>query len=108
MKQHISVEQLQQLTEEQQQRLRELWKPKRFDVSYDGENARSLNFGDYNANKTESPLLNIGQMIELLRMKSPDKLKDIFFYMAYEIEDDEIQNVDDICDQLWEAIKSIL
>ncbi len=94
MKHRIDASQLNELTDEQKQKLREWWKPQRFDIFYDfggkrrlivleGElrgNSRVLYYGerrvDYviyhiegDLNTNLLPLLSIGQLIELLESK---------------------------------------
>lgn len=94
MKQRISVEDLQQLTEEQKERLREWWKPQEGDWFFGthggGRNHQycgpeqyvwilspyQVDSGVYGASLEESPpdegalpLLSIGQLIELLDEK---------------------------------------
>lgn len=122
MKQRITAEDLQQLTDEQKQRLRIWWKPHAFDIFYDsGEKKRRvlldaemrggsmvLFYGDRRVdyviyhidgdlNRNLLPLLNIGQMIELLHDRGGMKPFDLYDYVA-----------DDICDALWEAVKEVL
>ena len=91
MKQIITISQLQELTPEQQNKLRDWWQPKKYDqvvytYQYDGEWATSETIikGLYNGNPTKVeevsdldgeyvfmkdkclPLLNIGQMFDIL------------------------------------------
>lgn len=94
MKQYITVEQLLEMSEEQQARLREWWEPKDADWFYGTHGGRrgthfkkevwilspyTVDSGIYGASLEESPpdedalpLLSIGQMIELLKSKTPD------------------------------------
>ena len=104
MKRRITVEQLQELTEEQQQRLREWWKPTAWDVIvvYHGMGMKVTNV--YNEmvstdKKVCMPLLSIGQMIEMLQLY---KDKDIFKYHDIDITDENL------CDALWSAVKQVL
>jgi hypothetical protein len=105
MKQRISIEQLQELTGEQQQRLRELWEPQCYDAYYDSVfdvynvviNDAFGNVSEYvmqNKNRL-LPLLNIGQMIELLTLS---KAKHVILHEKY----------NELCDALWSAVKEVL
>jgi hypothetical protein len=114
MKQRITIEQLQELTEEQQQRLREWWKPQLYDVFIeiliDDEIIEgSIERKTYEPSKEALPLLDIGQMIELLHSKpSAYELIDICDCMdAYGgiIISEPINN---LCDALWQAVKQVL
>jgi len=123
MKRRITVEDLQQLTPEQQQKLRELWKPKWDDLVMDfrGKESRlsieSNNFylelygkdGLKKYSDTKLPLLNIGQMIELLPLcysgegkywTSTDYDKPSHFGIWWEGEE--------LCDALWKEVKEEL
>jgi hypothetical protein len=109
MKQRITIDQLQELTEEQQQRLEEWWKPEEGDLVY------NKFFNEFK--QEELPLLDIGQMIELLRDTRPkvniyfsgslgneitipfDKIPSLVSAIAKE---------SDICDCLWSAVKQVL
>jgi hypothetical protein len=124
MKRRITIEQLQELTEEQKQRLREWWKPNKYDVAIDFKydnyefpveqvfDDKLIDFVDYGWEIPDSkkddclPLLSIGQMIELLSEKSISRLSYIFQCLAYNIEDEEVQS--DICTELWQAVKQVL
>jgi hypothetical protein len=107
MKQRISIEQLQELTEEQQYRLREWWKPQEGDWYHDktyGESYYGMEVGGYDVYTLEPaiddlPLLNIGQMIELLQSFND---KDIWKYNDIDI------TSDNFCDALWSAVKEVL
>ncbi len=78
MKRRITVDQLQELTPEQRQKLRGLWQPTRYDIAVstiDGSffeaNVDWLeNFRDSEAKELFLPLLSIGKMIELLQDKA--------------------------------------
>jgi hypothetical protein len=72
--QHITPEMLQELTDEQKERLREWWEPKDGDLvqSVKYPDGRSLLLGAILDEKTKDkylPLLSIGQCIELLGEK---------------------------------------
>jgi hypothetical protein len=130
MKQRISVEQLQELTEEQQRRLREWWKLQPGDIMFDvkmecletlvgGSNGKAI----IEHIKSESklrflPLTNIGQMIELLneKKKQNEKLeinapiglisKWSVWYANGEFPKKYENN--ELCDALWQAVKEVL
>jgi hypothetical protein len=120
MKQRISVEQLYELNEHQQNKLRELWHPKDdsgeiglhiiegiFLVNYTAGNHI------YDAHEREFikehclPLLNIGQMIELLGINMVSCVQYVTPAWAVHCNAKEYCGVE-LCDALWEAIKSIL
>lgn len=118
MKKRISVDQMRELTKEQKKKLCEWWHPEHGDNFYDyietaytdcivflnGNDIKGCQGDEY---KKENclPLLNIGQMIELLENKEHNNhlIRQIFH-----ITSSQIDNVDNLCDALWEAIKSIL
>jgi hypothetical protein len=134
MKQRITVEQLQQLTEEQQQRFREWWKPSIGDAftNYYADfgwtynnivggckgywNCESvIDDGDNPSEQPDEdslPLLNIGQMIELLENKNPSLKIENNYYD--EIDPDSFiwgvdgKRADNFCDALWNAVKKVL
>jgi hypothetical protein len=117
MKQRITVEQLQELSERQQQKLREWWKPEcgdwvcdnaweegllhiDFDTDWIVYNNYTDNLGfdwDEKVIKDElSPLVNIGQMIELLGREQACRT------MMREWHSNEL------ADCLWSAVKEVL
>jgi hypothetical protein len=120
MKQRISIEQLQELTGEQQQRLREWWKPQEGDWYHDktyGESYYGMEVGGYDVYTLKPaiddlPLLNIGQMIELLENKNPSLKIENNYYD--EIDPDSFiwgvdgKRADNFCDALWNAVKKVL
>ena len=130
MKQHITVEQLMELTEEQQQRLRELWKREFGDVFYitdykDNKEVQmqvmdrvwQLIVKDYR--KEFLPLLSIGQMIELLDNKTNELRKKDYPTEQDDKTDNDIaitlsdiyktlREGNDLCDVLWQAVKQVL
>lgn len=115
MKQRITIDDIRKLTQKQQVKLRQLWHPSigdtvndRYDNSVMFVNSR---VDDYNitlirgnsrmkVTKEEClPLLNIGQMIELLEDKQIEWRLDTFT-----INQDEINikyNKNELCDTLW-------
>ena len=129
MKRRISVEDLNQLTEEQKQKLRDWWKPADGDWFYGCHGDckedecpcsfhRAKEFilspyivdsGHYGASLSESPhskdalpLLDISQMIELLLEKEPRHDFDIDFAHCNFTKEDEI------CDRLWGEVIKVL
>lgn len=153
MKQRITSEQLNELTNKQKEQLREWWKPQQGDYVYvisehkrtnrktavltvvsDKKSPRPamtghnnpvhvyhLMFtndskGDIAESKNLIPLLSIGQMIELLETKYPtlhiDKdlkegLMETDRYRVFQQSRGTSQS-DNLCDTLWEALKTIL
>jgi hypothetical protein len=114
MKQRITVEQLNELTDDQKKRLREWWKPWPADVVLYGEkedliiynhNTRShLYEQDWLIEKDHLlPLLSIGQMIELT--ESTNIIK---YNGGWSLEEDAISFHTELCDALWEAVKQML
>lgn len=129
MKQFISIQQLQELTPEQQNKLREWWQPQKYDrVAYtykyydNYETSEILIKGLYNGNpiKVEEvsdldgeyvflksqclPLLNIGQMFDiLLGCKCIDCAKK----MLNENTQNKFYGME-LCDSLWKLTKEYL
>jgi len=131
MKQRINIDQLQELTSDQQNKLRDLWKPKQYDyVAYTYEYYEKLitnevvikglynndpNFveevsdleGEYVFPKCNClPLMNIGQMIEILGNDWYDELFICqFYHNEYYVEN---SYDGEFVDALWEKVKYIL
>ena len=123
MKQRISVEDIKQLTPDQQAKLRAWWQPQdgdyfstKYEEQFVGE-ALPINYGEYEKAKpsdSECPLLSIGQCLELLGNKlfsitppwdSHNRLGTWSIWVdgqGYGEKGDELINV------LWQAVKSIL
>lgn len=116
MKQRITVEQLQELTPEQREKLREWWKPEEYDLAvvngairgcYDDGEYTCFDFitkefrKDSGCNITGPayPLLSIGQCTEILSSKSTVFNNEKCFYETLEPE---------LIDALWGAIKEVL
>ena len=134
MKQHITPEQLQELTEEQKERLREWWvvregdrffaKGKWEDIA--GESApgcvESYDFDGESWDKKDClPLLSVGQCIELLEEKDPgswamNRSKSGGWYITssnlygpkYHIITDGGKDFVELIDALWQAVKEVL
>lgn len=119
MKQRIDVSQLLQLTPEQQEKLREWWKPDRLDIVYWHKESRedTLSMCHWQGASKEDllPLLSIGQMIELLQDSPNTEYSDQFTEPRWRVfkggmwyEFPVALDWDGLCDQLWQAVKEIL
>ena len=73
MKQRISAEDLAELTPEQQERLREWWRPENGDMSLSPQGVPKVYVGDITQKDRNTPLLSIGQCIELLKDKTNEQ-----------------------------------
>lgn len=117
MNQRITLEQIQELNEEQKVRLREWWmgsNPRLSDVyvlkfkydditRYEGPylNSGHRDFlADFNTGEA-LPLLTIGQMIDVIDQGKDDQ-------MWHVMADIESCRVNDLCDRLWETVKLVL
>jgi hypothetical protein len=127
MKQHITIDQLNELSDKGKERLREWWRPVAGDCVYE----ISFDMVDFTTEDCEGmwpqlsiilsdkqrhlPLLSIGQMIEFLvgtygKRVDMDQVKDCSRdtsewiveakHMSYHAEE--------LCDALWESVKEIL
>ncbi|MNP52803.1 hypothetical protein D3C76_1472190 [compost metagenome] len=101
MKQRIAIDQLNELSEDQKDRLQGLWKPQRGDMFFNTQNNFVLlaEAGDLLSKKDCLPLLSIGQMIEILQ--EYDRFVDIWY-----IEKNVF--MPNLCDVLWDELKKIL
>ena len=120
MRQHISIENLQELSPEQQEKLRAWWSShqQQGDVficlGNDFLSGKTFSWDGHNKPFNKSiPLVSIGQMIELIDPRE----ETIFTMMKYIASDSKIYRVcvngteyfgDTMCGCLWEAVKSIL
>jgi len=130
MKQNIAISQLQELTAEQQIKLRDLWKPKQYDLvaytyKYNDDELKTdkvIIKGLYNNDPTKIeevsdmegeyvfpkenclPILNIGQMFEILLGCS---CIDCTKRMLNENTQNKIYGID-LCDVLWKLTKEYL
>ena len=136
MKQIISIDQLQEVTLEQQDKLREWWKPKQYDqvaytykYHYELVTSKIIIKGLYNGNPTKVeevsdlegeyvflksqclPLLNIGQCIELLINYDPCTVLEKHPVWPdgdiYKWDANESTEIE-LIDALWEEIKKSL
>jgi len=112
MKRRITVEQLQELTEEQQQRLREWWKPEHGDwyLQYWIDDEPSLLIYDSHTYLDDMflPLLDIGQMIELLSEKGMVGIEQWNGYWKAFYRNSLQTHKGELCDALWQAVKEVL
>lgn len=134
IKQRISMEQLQELTDQQKERLREWWQPHDYDIVWDGKTdfAVECDLGGqmYLANDQDGlcppfgkdgllPLLSVGQCVELLQSFDealsfnrktglfPNELN----VFGWEVELrllDKWFTEKELIDALWEAVKAVL
>jgi hypothetical protein len=125
MKRRLTVEQLNELTSEQKDHLREQWIPEKYDICLCGDltgiviifHVESQEIGgvfdnyiwlsdegEYTTKDNLLPLLDIGQMMELLAYKGIGVLK------GKELNNNsykgDMQNY--ICDALWRAVKAVI
>lgn len=118
MKRRITVEQLNELTDEQKQKLRDWWSIPNYGDFYTDTNLGEGCWMDPDRKPVQTinnclPLLDIGQMIELL-----DPKEETIFTMCnmisaqpriYEITvSGNSYFADNMCDALWEVVKKVL
>lgn len=133
MKQHITVDQLNELTADQKDRLRKWWRPLEYDLAVvngcvrccydDGEYncfaVKSKEFGrDHGCNITGPalPLLSAGQCIQLIKYKVDDwgmtymdTTCDWCVYLGpYESDHKRCWGADELIDGLWRVVKEVL
>lgn len=122
MKQQISIEQLKELTVEQQEHLQKLWEPQDGDwiaqISHDYVlliEKGSLEISSKSTIKYNFlPLLTIGQMIELLSVLNQESPEDEGDNLAEDADDSASEyriswRVDEeLADRLWESVKMVL
>lgn len=119
MKQNITIEQLNELSDKGKEKLREWWKPKEGDLTdcgtyyYDGEYVFFENKMD--GNQKCYPLLSIGQMIEFLDDNKMIMDIDPHYQIGYLHGEKFIVGGKticwwdkELCDVLWLAIKKVL
>ena len=94
MKQHITSEQLKELSEKEQEKLRQYW--------HKTGRKEGYLYGDY---EQTLPILNIGQMIEYLVSKTATKNR---LYLGWLTDKDYIINTENLCDDLWKRVKENL
>lgn len=120
MKQHITIEQLNELTDKGRERLREWWKPKTLgELFYDPEHGYvawnpSTPMKMRIAEVEPLPILSIGQMIEFLGQKTIEidayeQRWDSWAVGVWERDGMSIRHESsELCDALWEAVKEVL
>jgi len=135
---HITAEQLQELTEDQKERLRAWWKPEEGDKFYgkdwrgryctewcvyvneEGEVYR-YGYGDIDKMEDCLPLLSIGQMIELLAEEDPGSwsincttsggwyiTSNNLYGPKFYVTNNDGTDFIELCDALWQAVKEAL
>lgn len=126
MKQHVTVEQVNQLSEKGKNSLREWWKPIEGDffmrinpvdasiqveTTYSSWNDR---YEDNNPDNLSFPLLSIGQMIEFLDHHAVKNWQIALHKPLYDINypdskvSPDFEDFDNLCDALWDVVKEIL
>jgi len=116
MKQRIEASQLQELTPEQQEKLRAWWKPRQGDLFTSLDSSVRVKYvidvdkegyiyggRDWHPKSECLPLLNIGQMLQLIDESG--------FYARYQYMVGHSRNSclpSDFCDQLWNDVREIL
>jgi hypothetical protein len=102
MKQHITLDQLNELSEEEKKKLSD------WNLNWNPDNEVMMTWVKCGDNLC-LPLLSIGQMIEFIgnRRVYPDLDSLLGDYLVCN-EDYEHHNVEEWCDILWEAVKELL
>ena len=120
MKQHITENQLNELSEKGKKRLRKWWKPAFADWCSDGLYRGIVDRAGYrfvgkippamNYQFMPLPLLSIGQMIELLDEHNRGSESANILPTTNDINKDyiDVKPVDEWCDAFWEAVKVVL
>lgn len=100
MKQHVTPEQLSDLSEHGKARLREWWRPKHCDLYWPS--------GSNGSGTRDYPLLSIGQMIEFLEQMFEEG-KDIrHYHHGIGFKNIVWDNKEDLRDALWNACVEVL
>lgn len=122
MKQNITVDDLNQLSEKGKKSLRNWWKPQEGDLCYRPDQPRRSIWlnpdGDIKGVKDFFlpiyPLLSIGQMIEFLGKRWIEYIRYVYdpknelYKLEDSFDDIYIPNYEKLCDELWEAVKEVL
>jgi len=117
MKQRITIEQLKELTEEQKDRLRELWSPRLGDAYYHEYSDEAINTYYEGSKDLEDlikrydplPLLSIGQMVDLLHDENK-RVSIVASGREWEViahSEHAAINLE-LCDALWDIVKRVL
>lgn len=105
MKQHITIKQLNELSDKGKERLRKWWKPQFGDFAMENEGWHEITLGGLQAFDLERqaeerrnchPLLSIGQMIEFL---TDHDFKEQWLMFS---------RPEELCDDLWEVVWEVL
>lgn len=124
MKQHITIEQLNELSEKGKENLRAWWKPQQGDkcVKWLGSGSieEEVIIGGSDQNYEEvselnnglTPLLSIGQMIEFLEETTDKTYGERWWYKIFfggyggevGLKEEDVE----LCDALWEVVKEVL
>jgi hypothetical protein len=116
MKQHITVEELNKLSEKASGKLRDWYFPRKtygdlilypdpITSTYKGE---VLVFGEHPMQGDSLPLFSIGQMVEFLDEPRKDKFDKLIITHGISGWWVEGYNKDELADALWEAVKEVL
>ena len=113
MKQYITVDQLNELSKKGRKKLRKWWKPKEWDPYIDEEGLENVVWCcEKDVDKSDMPLLSIGQMIEFLDDKTKYTFSIFRRHLDWKIvyENKQYGKIipGELCDFLWEACKDIL
>jgi len=100
MKQRITIEQLNELTEEQKKNLRLRWSVTTGDF-FQHESGWGIVTQYVHPDEHDLPLLSIGQMIELIDQNRNDQMWSVMAEI-------ESCRTHDLCNELWESVKIIL
>lgn len=98
MKQHITIEQLNELSDKAKEKLREWWEPEEYPF-YDDEREMQDLYEMF-------PLMSIGQMIEFLDYHN--RQPQLNFALVDTLHTGKLFPPDFMCDALWEAVKLVL
>src|SRR5947208_1044970 len=107
MKQNISVDQLNELSDKGKERLRNWWKEEVGDKYFDGKFIRIVpdDEGKIHVPIRQLPLLSIGQMIELIGHKRLNVIqtwdKGWYRVVCYEYVPIKPMKAKELCDALW-------
>lgn len=125
MKQHITIEQLHEMTDDQKEYLRKWWYPRQYDVVLDVQHDHQFSIYYQDGTIGDSyhdymkddclPLLSIGQMIEFISTASKPKITEayalpdypdgrwsVFVFSVGTFYDEEL------CDALWKGVRGVL
>jgi hypothetical protein len=108
MKQKITTKQVQELTAEQQQRLRAWWTPQEGDYIADGNHEEMIYYLNGIRKSKVLPLLSLGQMIEWLHTADVLQIEKAS-PTSWAVKMNEAESRDpELCDALWEMLKQVM